>query len=246
MCASRTRWFTPKINVEIGIDRQTALIRIAVNLEQVRSGTGEIGIKLVIPTAQQRIGDIEALSIQAELQHLRTAPKAVPLDHFALTEDTATPDLPCQLRLCWVADVVLADVAVQPVGQIKIAVIHRKQQIRDERRNRKGPTLDLNGRNAQRLFDCPLSVGFIPVPECAAERRANVTVRAVRVVMEAYFERDQPFFAQIDALNDASLLPIPEVNAASVLPGGDIIEVKARHVCLGRTEFAADHTFWRG
>src|SRR5688572_23216256 len=86
----------------------------------------------------------------------------------------------------------------------------------------------------------------MPVPERAAERRANIAMRAVWVVVKTHFQGDQTFFTKIDALNNSARLPIPEVNSASIQPCCDIIKVEARYIGLGRAEFAADHDVLAG
>src|SRR5579885_907039 len=71
--ARRSRWLFGEVHVEVLVDRQAAVHGIAVHLQDVRAGLRQIRIELVIPDAVERIGHVEPLAIQAELQHLRAA-----------------------------------------------------------------------------------------------------------------------------------------------------------------------------
>jgi hypothetical protein len=68
----------------------------------------------------------------------------------------------------------------------------------------------------------------------AAQRGAHVSLGALRVVLEAHFQRDQAIVAQIYALRNRACLPIPEINVAAVLPCSDIVQIEAGLVGRGR------------
>ena len=58
--------------------------RVAVDLQQVRARLGHLGIELVVPTAVERIGDVQPPAVEAELQHLRAAGEFAPARPAAL------------------------------------------------------------------------------------------------------------------------------------------------------------------
>ena len=58
------------------------------------------------------------------------------LERRRLAEHAAEPHLAGQLRLRRVADVVLPDIAVQPVREVQEAVVHRHEEVGDQARHR--------------------------------------------------------------------------------------------------------------
>ena len=130
---------------------------------------------------------------------------------------------------------------MQPVGKVDILVVHRDQEIGDERRYWNGPALYLNGGDIENLFKVPLTVGLVPVPHVATECGPNEAVGAVRIMMEAHLQRDQSFLTQINTLNELMLLPVPEVQVVTVLPNCDIIQIEAFGIGVRRCPFTADH-----
>ena len=46
---------------------------IAIDLQRGTSRLGHVGIELVVPTAEERVGDVQPPAVEAELQHLRAA-----------------------------------------------------------------------------------------------------------------------------------------------------------------------------
>jgi hypothetical protein len=58
------------------------------------------------------------------LYHLRAAGDPVAIDDWRPAEQTAHPDLAGQYRVVRIGDVVLSNIAVQPVAEIEKAVVH--------------------------------------------------------------------------------------------------------------------------
>ena len=85
------------------------------------------------------------------------------------------------------------------------------------------------------------------MPDRAGERRADEAVRAVGIVVEADFQRDQPLLAQVDTLRDLPLLPVPEVQLLAVLAGLHVFELEAAaERCSGRAHSLLTITLCRG
>src|SRR6266516_5478149 len=135
MCPCWTMWLLGEINVEVLVDLQAAVLRVAIDLQEIRSRLGQFRIKLVIPHAVKRVGNVQPLPIQAELEHLRPTFQLVPLYVDALPEQASTPYLSSQLRMRGVANVILADITVQPVRQIEVFVVHRDYKFGNQRWN---------------------------------------------------------------------------------------------------------------
>src|SRR5262245_24615925 len=65
--------FLAEIDDELLVEREAALFRVGVQLDHERSRLGEAGVELVVPTAEERVGDVESFAVEAELEHLRAA-----------------------------------------------------------------------------------------------------------------------------------------------------------------------------
>src|SRR5262249_50718570 len=71
--ARRTSSLLAEVDEEPLVELHAAVARVAIDLQQVRSLFRQVGIELVVPAAVERVGDVESLAVQAELQHLRPA-----------------------------------------------------------------------------------------------------------------------------------------------------------------------------
>ena len=56
----------PEIDQEIGVKRQPP-IGVAVQLQQDRALFGDVGIELIVPRAVERVGDVQAFAVEADL-----------------------------------------------------------------------------------------------------------------------------------------------------------------------------------
>jgi hypothetical protein len=97
-----------------------------------------------------------------------------------------------------------------------------------------GPAFQLDRLDGGDLLDLPLPIGFVPVPQAARERRRDVAVGAVGVVVEAHLQGNHALLAQVHALDDFALVPVPEVDLAAIAPRGHVVEAEAGHEGLGR------------
>ena len=77
----------------------------------------QLRIELVVPRRIQRVRDVKAAPVVRELEHVRAAVH-VSRRIARLADDPAEPELTGQLGIGRIGDVVLADVAVQPVGEV--------------------------------------------------------------------------------------------------------------------------------
>src|SRR5215212_12214510 len=105
-------WFLAKVHVEVFVDLHAAILGIAVDLEQVGTFLGHLGVKLVVPAAIKRVGHIEPLAVERELEHLRAAIQFASRGLLALAEQTSTPDSAGEARVGRIAYIVLPEVAV--------------------------------------------------------------------------------------------------------------------------------------
>ena len=72
-----------------------------------------------------------------------------------LAEHAAEPELAGQLRVRRVGDVVLAEVAVQPVGEVEEAVVHREDEVGDQPGHGEGPALELDALDRDHRLGAP-------------------------------------------------------------------------------------------
>src|SRR5215217_1739824 len=91
--------FSAEVHVEVLVDLHPAVLGVAVDLEQVRAFLGELGVELVVPAAIERVGHIEPLAVERELEHLRAAIQFVPRGLLALAEQATAPDLAGEARV---------------------------------------------------------------------------------------------------------------------------------------------------
>src|ERR1700730_13650567 len=96
-----------------------------------------IGIELGIDRAVERVGEIDAPTIAADLHHLRAAvePAVLGLRVGCLRDDATDTDLARQLRLEGIGNIVLMQIARAPAGHIKKAVVHGEIDVGNERRH---------------------------------------------------------------------------------------------------------------
>src|SRR5262245_54786502 len=84
-----------------------------------------IRVELLVPGRVERVGEVNARAVAADLHHLRSAVQR--LSRLArmrrATDDPAEPDGADLLRLEWVAHVVLDELAGPPAGDVQIPVV---------------------------------------------------------------------------------------------------------------------------
>src|SRR5215204_1275621 len=85
--------FFTEVHVEVLVYLHTALFGVAVDLEQVGALFGHLGVELVVPAAIERVGHVESLTVEGELQHLWAALQPAPRYLLGLLQQTAAPDL---------------------------------------------------------------------------------------------------------------------------------------------------------
>ena len=73
-------------------------------------------------------------------------------------------------------------------------------------------------------------------PHRGGQRGADEALVGVGVVQPAHLEGEEPGVAELDGLLEPALGEVPEVQAAAVAPGGDVVEVEARLVGVGLAE----------
>src|SRR5258708_35291163 len=92
-----------------------------------------------------------------------------------------------------ITDIILADVAVEPVREVEVPVVHREQEVGDQRWNWNRPACQLHGRNTHDLIACPPAVGLGPVPLRATQCRPPEATRALRIMMRSDIQRNTAY-----------------------------------------------------
>src|SRR3954447_234131 len=184
-----------EVDEEVGIDLHAA-VRAAVHLEEPRAQTR---VELVVPSGVERVRDVEAAPVERELQHLRSAVQ-LPSSIAVAPEQAAEPELPGELRVGRIRDVVLAEVAVQPVGEVEEAVVHRQDEIGDQPGQRERPALQLDTVDGEHLLRAPAAVPAVEAPHRARQRGADEALLGVRIVEPPHLERNQTAVAEVDRL----------------------------------------------
>src|SRR5947199_9928180 len=99
-----------------------------------------------------------------------------------------------------VIDVVLAQVAVQPVGTVEVAIVQGKDLVGDQRRYRDRPTGDVARLDLGDLVGPPAALLRMPVPDGAREGRADEAARPGGIVEAADLQRHQTLLSEVDRL----------------------------------------------
>ena len=127
-----------------------------------------VRIELVVPRRVEPVGEVDALAVAADLDHLRAAVQR--LSGLArvrrAADDAAEPDRADLLRLERVADVVLDELARAPARHVEIPVVEREVDVGHERRHgleslqERRQLLRIGGLrgNLDDLLDRPLAV----------------------------------------------------------------------------------------
>src|SRR5271166_1221716 len=97
MGARRAVGLLAKIDVEALVEGHAAAVGVAVDLQEIRTVLGDLGVKLVVPRAVKGIGDVEAFAVEAELEHLRPAAEFLIAEFAGFAEDAAEPELAGEL-----------------------------------------------------------------------------------------------------------------------------------------------------
>ena len=80
------------------------------------------------------------------------------------------------------------------------------------------------------------AVVAVEVPHRARQRGTDKALVGVGIVQPAHLQRHEPGLAEFERLLDPALGQVPEVQAAAVAPGGDVVEVEAALVGVGLAE----------
>src|SRR5580698_8963982 len=90
-----------------------------------------IGIELIVPGGIERVGPIDALSVTADLNHLRPACKGFAIRVRRAPRNASDTDGPGELGLPRFGDVVLTHLTRSPAGDIEKFVIEREVDVAD-------------------------------------------------------------------------------------------------------------------
>jgi hypothetical protein len=107
-------------------------------------------------------------------------------------------------------------------------------------RHREGPALLLDALDRDHLLGAPTPVLAVEAPHRARERGADEALLGLGVVEPADLERDEPRLAEVDRVFERPPLEVPEVDAAPVAAGGDVLEVEALLVRVRLAELRGD------
>lgn len=72
MSKHRTIWLSPKVNIEVMIDVHAPILRINIQLQQIRPLFGHIWVELLVPIREQAVADIQPLAISTAQMQAKT------------------------------------------------------------------------------------------------------------------------------------------------------------------------------
>src|SRR5205809_3846595 len=100
-----------ELHEEVRVDGQAAAGR---RVKLRRPALDTLGVEDRVPGAVERVGQVDPAAVAADLDHLGSAVQGTVLRVGALRDDAAQPHRAGQLRLEWVGDVVLLELAGAP------------------------------------------------------------------------------------------------------------------------------------
>src|SRR5438132_45265 len=105
---------------ELGIDAEAALRR---RVQLGRPAADALGIELGIPTRVQRVGQVDPPSVAAQLDHLRPTVERASPGVLGAGNDAAQANGASQFGIERIADVILAELAGAPAGNVQEAIV---------------------------------------------------------------------------------------------------------------------------
>src|SRR5882762_11513857 len=134
-----------------------------------------LGVELCVPGRIERVREIDAAAVAADLHHLRRAIQWLfrLLRMRRVADDPTQMNRACFLRMEWIGNVVLQEFTGAKAGNVQEAVIEREIDVRDQRRygfeslqqGRQFFRIGRLGGNLDYLFHSPVTVGPMPYPD---------------------------------------------------------------------------------
>src|SRR5271170_216980 len=123
-----------ELDKQLGIELNATILR---NIKLNHPAPDAIGIELLVPGGVQRIGEIDAASVAADFHHLRAAVQRLAGSGGmrGATYDAANVYRANQFGIKRIGDIILAHFSRAPAGSVQKAIIHRKIDIRKQRRH---------------------------------------------------------------------------------------------------------------
>ena len=107
-------------------------------------------------------------------------------------EDAAELELRGQPRMGGVGDVVLTQVAVQPVREVQEPVVYRDDEVADHAGDGERPAVLLDAVDGDHLLGAVGAVDAVEAPHRGRQRGADETLIGVGVVQPAHLEGEEP------------------------------------------------------
>ena len=219
-----------------------AAIRAGVELHH--PAVDALGIELRVDGAIERVGEVDALAVAADLDHLRAAVERAVLgapDGWRATRCRRSCTLPVSFGLERIGDVVLVQVARSPAGDVEEAVVHRQVDVGDERRHglealehrRQQVRIGRLGRDVDDLLHRPFAAVAVPGPDrgrqvLQADDAVDEAVGLGRVVRRPQLEHELVLLAEVDLLQVLALVQVPEMQPAAILRAEQHLRDRAR------------------
>src|SRR5215470_14242259 len=204
---------------------------IGAGVELHHPALDAIRIELGIDGPIEGIGEVDPLTVTADLDHLWAAAERPVLGTGvrSLADDPTDPHLARELRVEGIGNVVLLQIAGAPAGDVEVAIIHGQIDIGDEGRDRletfeQWRQIRLTGRlgrDLDHLFNGPFVAVLVPGPDrggevLQADDAVDEAIGFGWVVCRAQLEYQLVLVAKVDGLQVLALVQIPEMQAPTV------------------------------
>src|SRR6266498_2458568 len=223
----------PELDEEVGVEVDPTL---GLDVELDQPPVDALRVELLVPRRVQRVREVDAPAVPADLHHLGPAVERAGGGMRRLSNDPADANGSCLLRVEGIPDVVLAHLAGSPAGDVQEPVVHREVDITHERGDGverfEGRREDVRIRRLRRNRDdllylptATVRAGLlvpVPHPDGGFEVRrihhdTHEPVRLRRVVGGTQLEDDLMVLTEVDRLDVAPLPQVPEVQGMAVL-----------------------------
>merc|ERR1719348_2334572 len=224
-----------KVYQEIIIKLHPTILSINIDHEHHGALVAHLRVELLVPGGEQGGGHVQPLPIQAELQHLRSSLYLLTLGksytwlhrqffvfcnlyRSTLLDRTSEENLPCELWIPSIRNIILPDVSMKPVREVEILVIHADDDVsHDPWHLGQDPPLHLLAGHIDHLLRGPVpGLCLIESEHVGKQGRPNEPFGGLRVMQEPDLQRHDPLHPQVNLLQQLLLLPVVNIEVCPV------------------------------
>src|SRR5687768_3273095 len=240
---------------EVGIERHSTR---GVRIDLGHPPADAIGIELRVPRRVERVRQVDSPAITADLDHLRSTIERAfrVLRVWRTAYHSADRQRAGELRIEWVAHVVLTELAAAEAAHVEEAVVEREIDVRDQRRNgletleqrRELRRIGRLGGYLDDLARLPATARFVVIPHpyrarqvLEAEHHAREPIAPSRIVCGPQLQHHLLLGTELQLLQVRTAPQIPDVQRVAILAREQQLRVDTARHHVRRPPLAGDH-----